>query len=1197
MVDTFEIEEGLTALEFIKMSPDGGLLSRKITSISLKFPISLINNKSEYFDMEFFKQTASRILWFVNHDNELVRKAARTFFKHWFNLIVGFSPDVFIRFVSLYLQSFDLCQQMHVFLGPLALAMSKIQDGNNINNTEMFKKIYEQIPDQYLDQIPENAWETIFLNIEKDEIFKRAKSCFNPSVVALICNKYPEMIVEAGLGKNRRLKFISKFIEELKPCVFDLTEIINRAKNTINSINETQNLVDIFMNLSVVFTRKLTEEEVNSFITVVATLSERRLDDLSFHACLSILGLPARSSPPLERMKIEIKYMQKGGKGREQDIVSILDEAKENPVMYNQLYKLASDVVPELIKPVKIHMNEIDWFNFDPSIINKIEKIDPHVLVEMLGYHMIAPISISYIIDKINEYPEECAEVAYPKCKDLFLSYAKELGYSIEPLKIDSEGDHLWLPHDLLTKLLFHANEPFEVSTTGRIIKSTIVSATKMFKLVERDDKTWAELAIIASRMVCFFPTECLNLINAIVSEFPQNDKNKYASLAHEAASVVFSEHLPFSAAPALMRLAINEYGVDGAINKVPELIFAASNSDREIALKLEKKLAEKEVNTFLVFAKTRKEYCQRCAENIPVEKWIIEEEDREFIETLPDGEKKTFALNVLDSRKKNDDEKNVEEKHYTFDESCLKPKEGISFGNRNYLYDLTSFLWHSKLDLPESLNFKEIEVLAMEDTKLAIGFFAYAQKKNIKIMADAWAEKLKLEDDNDVLAAAMFFRCIKVEETNSDNVMTFAERCCKFLGGELKPEFIAHATKYLRDEKQLLARSIMNSYPQLFADNQLLMSEITGTPDRIAGYVALFDAETTRQQFVDAMIAIINVCFKPDIKELVQRHNWPSNVTYPTECYSYRTLNTIQEPQSIPSDLNTALVSIITKNIEPPFGYFTLLSNIKHGRLQAIACDALTLMHDSSKTELPALLFRKYRVFGISRIPDDAGEEFQNRAPSFTRSFLRSIISPLSPPIPQSNINDIIAHLTPVHPALAYEKVKPSEKPLLISAIQGSTTGFYSDNEVYEELKGANFECLSTLESLLESVLHNEFGPNHIVSKDFSCNEAAKNMLMFCTKEPRGLLIASDLFDVILSNIGVDRGIALICNKDFMCQPDFQTVAILFRRLRRLCQPITSETARINEFVEKELPKFLSEEKRKFLESPTFEGAIELNE
>jgi hypothetical protein len=449
----------------------------------------------------------------------------------------------------------------------------------------MFKKIYEQVPDQYIDQIPENAWETVFLNVPKEDILKRAKACFNPRIVALICNHYPDMIVEAGLSEGRRLKFIAKFLEELQPCEFDLTEIVNRMNESINSINETQNLVDIFMKLATVFTRKLNEEEINRFITVVATLSERRLDDLAFHACLSLLGLPARGSPPIERMKAAIKYVKKGGKGREQEIADILEESKENPIAYDELYKLASDVLPEIFKPTKIQMNEVDFFDFDPSILNKIEKIDPNVLVEMLGYHMIAPISISYIIDKINEYPEECAEVAYPKLKDLFLSYAKELGYSIEPLEIETEEDHLWLPHDLLTKLLFHANEPFEISTTGRIIRSAIVSTTKMFKFVERDEKTWAELAIIASRMVCFFPTECLNLINAIITEFPHDVGNKYASLAHEAASVVFSEHLPYSAAPALMRLAINEYGVDGALNKVPEIIVTASNEDREIAV------------------------------------------------------------------------------------------------------------------------------------------------------------------------------------------------------------------------------------------------------------------------------------------------------------------------------------------------------------------------------------------------------------------------------------------------------------------------------------------------------------------------------------------------------------------------------------------------------------------------------------
>jgi hypothetical protein len=426
---------------------------------------------------------------------------------------------------------------------------------------------------------------------------------------------------------------------------------------------------------------------------------------------------------------------------------------------------------------------------------------------------------------------------------------------------------------------------------------------------------------------------------------------------------------------------------------------------------------------------------------------------------------------------------------------------------------------------------------------------------------------------------------------------MSLIEKCCKFLGGEVDPQFIAHAAKYLRNEKQLLAISIMNSYPQLFAKYQLLMSEITGTPDRIAGYFALFDTETTTQQFVDGMIAIINVCFKPDIKELIMRHSWPSNTVFPTECYSYRTLNTIQAPQSIPSDINNALVSIITKNIVPPAGYFTLLSCIKHGRIQAIACDALTLMHDSSKTELPALLLRKYRVFGISRIPEDASDEFQNRTPSFTRGFIRSVISPLAPPIPQATIDSIVQQLTPVHPSLAYATIKPGTKPLLISAIQANIHGIYTDSDVYDEFKRADFESLATLESLLQSLLHKEFGANPIVTADFKCIDTAKALLMTCANDPRGVLLASDLFDVVLSNVGVDRGISLICNREFMSQPNFLTVAILFNKLRKLCLPISTETRVINQFIENEMPSILNEEKRKFLENPSFEGIAALNE
>ena len=226
---------------------------------------------------------------------------------------------------------------------------------------------------------------------------------------------------------------------------------------------------------------------------------------------------------------------------------------------------------------------------------------------------------------------------------------------------------------------------------------------------------------------------------------------------------------------------------------------------------------------------------------------------------------------------------------------------ESSTGGDEGTLFEVISFLWHSKSDLPESIKPEDLENLALanaKNAKLLIGFFSWANSHNYTIDLQKWQNAINVKHHTElwlfvIAMLASNIHCPFMEIPKG--IIRVFQKCLTSFGyPAISKTSLSYGYYHLTGVKWLIVRNIISIDPNFFSEYPLIVAELTKNMDVFKKYFDQLDTEDYAKVNFDSFIGINDILFNPPEDEMMQTTIMPTNRNYHTRIYS-RKFHTFQ--------------------------------------------------------------------------------------------------------------------------------------------------------------------------------------------------------------------------------------------------------------------------------------------------------------
>lgn len=600
------------------------------------------------------------------------------------------------------------------------------------------------------------------------------------------------------------------------------------------------------------------------------------------------------------------------------DIYGLIDKyiLIDDKHVQDQLIKL----VKRLNLVVKFTNNNLDFFDNKSSSYlilaassNLYANINMQFLDELLEYRMIRPHNLRGALEMICRFvqPEKHSQY-FKTILNLLACELKVLGFNISklfkdlniPLSINSnansnpltngiskealiskndEFDHPWVLFNDLQQLFveYDGTDKFESSKFGQLIRKTLEAINTLYQ-----PKYEGEVGILTACTASIFCKLSLDVI--------ENKINKSVTVSGQIIKIIQENSLPMSESVRIGEFAIHCLNAKTSLTFFLPYLREGAEKSREIANFLAQhftpQMLTKPLPTFLSFIDSKQdfpsggldansvsplskwyEYVDLCQQLIEPEQWVILETDEEKIKSLPDHKNGYIerALEILHNihpkEKSNLQNTNDDLEVFEIDERSLHFRLDKKMLQKDSLYELTMFLWHSsgiKEQIDEDLlddneiedqthlneviggiekkfitgkrglqnmTYEEIEELALSSLDndasldLIIGFFNYSSVNHKTIQLNRWLDKINIKqyDDKHILMISLFLENVHCPFHQLPlKISILAQNSLTSFGYPLMTKaMLALAYEQLTGIRWFLVRSIIGIDPDFFKE------------------------------------------------------------------------------------------------------------------------------------------------------------------------------------------------------------------------------------------------------------------------------------------------------------------------------------------------------------------------------------------
>lgn len=494
---------------------------------------------------------------------------------------------------------------------------------------------------------------------------------------------------------------------------------------------------------------------------------------------------------------------------------------------------------------------------------------------------------------------------------------------------------------------------------------------------------------------------------------------------------------------------------------------------------------------------------------------------------------------------------------------------------NKGALYELISFLWHSNLDLPESIKPEDLENLAIShqrNPKMLIGFFSWANKHNYKIDLQKWNDKFYIKNYSSIwlLAISLFVSNIHCPFNQiPSNILNVIQKTVTAFGFPMiNKQSLVYGYYHLSGLKWLMIRNIISIDTSFFNEYPLIVADITKNMDIFKKYFDEVNTDDDDKINFETFVGINDIIFNPPEDQMIQTSLIPTNRSFHSQLLTFKDISQVPSQLEIPKEILHSIANALQKTKNVSLNYLNFFMNIK------LTEDQFERVKDIFfKEKEQSILIQKYvlpsfylaEAKKVQLLEEQATEFYSEMVPpSMTRILFRSFLSNHSPTIEnQSLVDRIERQMEKVFPELCYEGFSKKGIQTWPDALPISKLRFhYIDRSIGESLLNdmkipcfesiCIYRLLTSLSDAELAILINSQTSNKFYSYKA---EISKMLLETASCESSSSMFALQAASIVCETIELKNAMILIANKDFIVRPNYLCVLIAFEYLRLTAQ------------------------------------------
>jgi hypothetical protein len=787
-----------------------------------------------------------------------------------------------------------------------------------------------------------------------------------------------------------------------------------------------------------------------------------------------------------------------------------------------------------------------------------LSSIDRPLLGEILESGVLPPAALSSVL-QFFQRDSRLSTLYFWDVISLFEFEVRAFGLDVSAafqevcLGAADAGEHRWVSRESLDSLFAKISGDFYCSDFGLLMAATlgVIQTSYVCDNAHRDHLL--KLAILCSFVANIFAAPTTIILNLVHTDFARLGRPESMEAAISSSSTRYwKQDLPVSHAPDIVRFAITSMGAEATTRLQYNYVLAAISTDRKLALDLAPRLkVPPPVPTFLSFAKARlfSELVAVCEALFPPEDWVLAKGDAEVIAGLPASDalapNREKALARL-SAEPPDPEPRWQPTSTAFELAAVEVGEidvAVRESEGRTLAHLKAFLWHTGGPLPSGQTVAAVEEVVFQrasDMRLLTGFFYWANQMGATLDVTKWARQIEIVrfDDDTVHAIAALLLHARVPFRECQRVFRrLVQIAVEALGS---PNFsradLTNLLKKNRGVGWLLVRNLIRMDTANWATNPVVVAAAKGT---IAGAYFAVPGRHQREYAREMLGFLSQLVLDPGPTELLDVptcYDLPPQVGF----VSYEAYFPVKK--RLPSDFLYSILTALEGLKVTPWEFGPLFDCLELDDAQVPRIRKLLHLEKGLVRFLAPALFDPDRN-------DNWVDFFSFRPPSFTRAFVRALSSPVMPPVDPAFVEKVTPVLTPVFPALAFQGVKPGARPLRISLLKIGKLAPNLGEALLSKILLPSRESIGIFQAMMrleppqwKALFGRPFSPieRDAVVRTFLNSGASAGSNIY-----HGLRV----IECVLALLKPDVVIPLIGSKDFLNQPNFPVVFVMFKR------------------------------------------------
>jgi len=823
---------------------------------------------------------------------------------------------------------------------------------------------------------------------------------------------------------------------------------------------------------------------------------------------------------------------------------------------------------------ISIDRSRLDWFGDISSLSLSLLPSDlfkNQIIVEILDTQGISPVEMPALLKMLRHNPELSARISFHHCFVLLQNMILAMGFNLESIytkygiKSMLEIDHRWIEKSVLSYYFRIIDKEICQTTFGLILKSLIKTLTKQFSYIDPLPYHTSSLIVICRFLLYALPKQCLSFLSLLIrpssTGLLKSDMNQ---MMEEGINELQMVTIPLKFANIYFRIISSHYGLEQAVTRCKDVLISAASLDREIALSLVEFLPNTPppLRSFLAVSKYYgKEWTELCARVIPSNEWLVEPEDIEVILSLPESDNRDSIISVFEAfcqtmnEKQNDANEETEIEKSTELTIC----QGIEFSKYREpnLFDLVSFFWHSNKMLPDYVDFRTIETFVLtqkNNYRLFVGFLCYAKRNRSSIFKEKWVQMIQpsIKTELSIVAAALLLSLIEFSIENPPQYMNnLLQQCSRVLGSSYYNIItVALASKHKRGASAYLAYILSTKYPDKMGNFRLISAEHSNDKEYIISFLSQINSKTHKSILMDGIIATSSISLQPQKGETCLNFLWPSNFDWPYQVLSFKHLNDHPKAVQIDQGILKALMNASELSLNLPTVFFSFIQYIQvEPNYLLMLRRIIQASHRTIGYILPSYYLKKFK--DRSTIDNNTLSLFENRPPSFTRAFYRSMQSQLFAPVNIGIVKCIESVICRVYPGLCISSCPPSFTCTPLSSLRENVITSQIGVSAFREMQAGGKESLLIFEQFISLPLSVRSSALPWTNETMIDLELSKTIIKTACSLP-DLSFVKDVFLMTSKYVSKEHLISSICSREVANETNLLSFRFIFSLLEK---------------------------------------------